>query len=73
MEKKKKNLPAMQETWAGDEGLIPELGRFPWRRKWQHTPVFFAWEIPIHGVKKELDTPGQLNNDKDALILIPGT
>ena len=24
---------------AGDPGLIPGLGRFPWRRKWQSTPV----------------------------------
>ena len=25
---------------AGDPGLIPGLGRFPWRRKWQPTAVF---------------------------------
>ena len=25
---------------AGDRGSIPGLGRFPWRRKWQPTPVF---------------------------------
>ena len=25
---------------AGDPGLVPELGRFPWRMKWQPTPVF---------------------------------
>ena len=25
---------------AGDQGSIPGLGRFPWRRKWQPTPVF---------------------------------
>ena len=24
---------------AGDLGSIPVLGRFPWRRKWQPTPV----------------------------------
>ena len=24
---------------AGDPGLIPELGRSPWRRKWRPTPV----------------------------------
>ena len=71
--KKKKKESACNAGEIRDTGLIPELGRFPWRRKWQHTSVFFAWEIPIHGVKKELDTPGQLNNDKDALILIPGT
>ena len=26
---------------AGDQGLISGLGRFPWRRKWEHTPVLF--------------------------------
>ena len=31
-----KNLPAN----SGDAGLIPVSGRFPWRRKWQPTPVF---------------------------------
>ena len=25
---------------AGDSSLIPGLGRCPWRRKWQPTPVF---------------------------------
>ena len=25
---------------AGDAGSIPGWGRFPWRRKWQPTPVF---------------------------------
>ena len=28
-----------------DMGLIPESGRFSWRRKWQPTPVF-ACKIP---------------------------
>ena len=34
-----KNPPAMQET---QEMLssVPGLGRFPWRRAWQSTPVF---------------------------------
>ena len=31
-----KNLPAN----SGDSGLIPGLGRSPWRKKWQSTPVF---------------------------------
>ena len=30
-----KNLPAMQETW---------VGKIPWRRKWQPTPVFLPGE-----------------------------
>ena len=29
---------------AGDLVSIPKSGRFPWRRKWQPTPVF--WRIP---------------------------
>ena len=29
---------------AGDPGLIPGLGRSPWRRKWQPTPVFLPEE-----------------------------
>ena len=29
---------------AGDLGLILELGRFPWRREWQPTPVFLPGE-----------------------------
>ena len=29
----------------GDLGLIPGLGRFPWRRAWQPTPVFLPGEF----------------------------
>ena len=29
---------------AGDLGLIPGLGRFPWRGKWQPIPVFLSGE-----------------------------
>ena len=36
---------------AGDPGSIPGLGRLPWRRKWQPTPVllsrkFHGWKGP---------------------------
>ena len=34
------NLPAN----AGNVGSIPGLGRSPWRRKWQPTPVFLPGE-----------------------------
>ena len=34
-----KNLPVNAGD-ARDVGLIPGLGRFPWSRKWQPTPVF---------------------------------
>ena len=33
---------------AGDLGSIPGLGRFPWRREWLPTPVF--WPGKIHGL-----------------------
>ena len=34
-----KNLPDNAGDLR-DVGLIPESGRFPWRRKWQRSPVF---------------------------------
>ena len=39
-----KNLPAN----AGGT-MIPELERFPWRRKWQPTPVFLPGESQEQG------------------------
>ena len=42
-----KNLPANAEA-AGDAGLIPGLGRFPWRRKGLPTLVF--WPGEFHGL-----------------------
>ena len=32
---------------SGDPGSIPRSGRFPWRRKWQLTPVFLPGKF--HG------------------------
>ena len=29
---------------AGDPGLIPGVGKIPWRRTWQSTPVFLPGE-----------------------------
>ena len=37
-----KNLHAMQET--GNVALIPSMGMFSWRRKWEPTPVFLPGE-----------------------------
>ena len=34
---------------AGDLGLIPGLGRFPWRSAWQPTSVFSPGEF--HGLE----------------------
>ena len=38
-----KNPPANSGD-IRDMDSIPGLGRFPWRRKWQPTPVFFLEE-----------------------------
>ena len=58
---------------TGGLGLIPGSGRFPWRRKWQPTPVFLHGES--HGQRslvgyspwgrKELNMTQQLNNNKN--------
>ena len=45
-----KNPPAN----AGNEGSVPGSGRFPWRRKWQPTPVF------LPGKSYEIEEPGGL-------------
>jgi len=50
-----KNPPAN----AGD--IDPWVGKIPWRRKWQPTPVFLlgkscgqrSWQATVHGVTKE--------------------
>ena len=38
--------PAASTGDVRDTGLIPGLGRFPWRRSWQPTPVFLPGESP---------------------------
>ena len=63
-----KNLPANAGN-IGDHGFNPWVGKIPWRRKWQPTPVFLpgntdkgnptdreAWRTIIHGVTKGSDT-----------------
>ena len=39
---------------AGDMGSIPELGRFPWRRKWQLAPARLPGEP--HGQRSLMDS-----------------
>ena len=49
---------------AGDVGLIPGSGRFPWKRKWQPTQVFLPGKslgqkslvITVQAVTTESDT-----------------
>ena len=42
----------MQETWAGDSGLIPGMGRSPGERKWQPALVFLPGKSPSMGLQK---------------------
>ena len=47
-----------------DLSSIPQVGKIPWRREWQPTPVFLlensmdrgAWWVVIHGVTKKSQT-----------------
>ena len=50
-----KSLPANAGD-IRDVGLIPGLGRFPWRRAWQPTPVFLPGESP------RTEEPGKLQS-----------
>ena len=63
-----KNLPAMPET----PRFSPWVGKIPWIRKWQPTPVFvpgeFRGQMSLEGYspwgRKELDTPERLTHTK---------
>ena len=69
-----KNLPANAGA-TEDAGSTLELGRFPWRKKWQPTPVFLPGKF--HGQRSlvgyidrgfaELDTTDGLSTDAWAL------
>ena len=63
---------------SGDPGSIPGLGKIPWRRKWQPTPVFVPGEF--HGHRslagygpwgcKELDMTKQLTLSLYMILLL---
>ena len=61
-------------------GFYPWVGKIPWRRKWQPTPVFSLGKshgqrslATGHGVTKESNTTQRLNNsnNKDTHLLNP--
>ena len=66
----------MVKHLSGFLGLIPRLGRFPWRREWLPSPVFLPGEF--HGQRslvgyspwgrKESDTTDTLQGQ-----VVPGT
>ena len=41
---------------AGDDGLVPGWGRFPWTRKWLTHSSILAWEVP------RTEGPGRLRS-----------
>ena len=50
-----KNLPAMQETW---------VGKIPWRKAWQSTPVFLPGESPCFRTHELLNAKFRLKLKK---------
>ena len=62
---------------AGDMGLVPQLGRFPQRRKWQPSPVFFPGKS--HGQRslmvyrpwgcKESDKAEATEHEHDVILI----
>ena len=62
---------------AGDQGLIPGMGRFPWRGEWLLTPIFFPGEFMDRGAKWAkvlVDTKSQTQlSDKARMHVNPQT
>ena len=54
-----KNLPAN----AGDSGVRPWVGKIPWRRKWQATPVFLLEKS--HGQRSLADCSPWCHKESD--------
>ena len=62
-------MQEMQET----HGFDPWVGKIPWGRKWQTTPVFLPGKFHgqqslvgiVHAVSKELDRTWQLSNNNN--------
>ena len=56
-----KSPPAMQET-----GFSPWVGKIPWRRAWQSTPVFLPGES--HGQRSPV---GSVSGDLEPVFPCP--
>ena len=48
---------------AGDWGSIPWVGKIPWRRNWQPTPVFLPRESPCTEEAGRLQSTGSQESD----------
>ena len=61
-----KNLPAIRR-----HGFNPWVGKIPWRRKWQPTPIFLPGKSLVgysQWGRKDLDTTERLNNNNSKNI-----
>ena len=50
---------------AGDAVSIPGVGKIPWRRKWQPTPIFLPGEL--HGQRRLGATVHGVQNSQTGL------
>jgi len=55
-----KNLPTMQETW-----FDPWVGKTPWRREWQPTPVSLSEEF--HGQRSLMGSSPRGPKESDTI------
>jgi len=60
-----KNLPAMQETWVGDLGLIPGEGK---GCPLQYSDLDNFMDCIVHGVAKESDMTKQLRHTEGDFV-----
>ena len=69
-----KNLPA--NAGGMRQGFDPWVGKTPWRRKWQPTPVFLpgksldrgAWQTTVHEVAKSWTPTERLSTEQHRKI-----
>ena len=47
----------------GRPGFDPCIGKIPWRKQWQLTPILFVWRIPWTEEPGELQSMGSQESD----------
>ena len=54
-------------------GFDPWLGKIPWRRKWQPTPVFLPEKFHGHWILVGYSPWGHKESDRTELLSVPAT
>ena len=67
-----KNPPADARD-SGDVGLIPWVGKIPWRRIWQPTPIFLPEKFHGHGILLGYSPWGHKESDMTEQLSMPAT